>query len=472
MSDQLPEGLEPVEGEGQPPSSRRAASVTLRRDGEDGAATTASLMDPANQSLADALKITFHLLQGAMVVIAALFLLSGFRSVREGEVGIRLLFGRASGGELAPGFQPSAPYPFGDMVKVQRAGKPLLLDSEFWPYVQEKSRDLPIDRLPATNVLRPGIDGSLITGDSNIAHTRWRATFRRADALKWAQHVQPDQEEQILRAAISRGIVHAVAQTPIERLLKQSSDDQGSVASVAKELAQSMIDDLGLGVELERLYLDDKIPPLNVRPRFIEVESASSKAAKEREEAAGLAAEALSEMAGEAAEPLLAWISDYELALAVGDSAEADAILGRIHAVLDGRPVVIDGVEREIRLAGVVSSIMSDARLYASREVSSRRAEYSLFRARADQFEKNADLTLRQTWLDAYARLQARDIVQTLLLPSGARGIELIISQDPEILKDLDRAYKRISVERAAQERKERQQKEKYLTESGVRPST
>lgn len=472
MSEQLPEGLEPIGPESTPGSARRAASVTLRRDGEDGAASAASLMDPANQSLAEALRITFHLLQGAMVVIAALFLLSGFRSVREGEVGIRLLFGRASGGELPPGFQPSAPYPFGDMVKVQRAGKPLLLDSEFWPYVQERSRDLPIDKLPATNVLKPGIDGSLITGDSNIAHTRWRATYRRSDALKWAENVHPEQEEKILRAAISRGIMQAVAQTPIERLLKQSSDDQGSVASMAKELAQTMIDDLSLGIEIERLYLDDKIPPLNVRPRFVQVESAASKAAEKREQAQGEAAETLSAMAGEAAGPLLEWISEYELALAKGDKAGSEAWLARIHAILDGKPVEYNGETRVVGLAGEASAIMSDARLYASREVNTRRAEYSLFRARADQFAENPDLTLRQAWLDAYAALQARDVVQTLVLPMGARGLELIINQDPQIIKDLDRAYKKISTERAAEQRKKDQQMDKYKTETGVRPST
>jgi regulator of protease activity HflC (stomatin/prohibitin superfamily) len=358
------------------------------------------------------------------------------------------------------------------MVKVQRSGRPILLDTEFWPFVQENSRDLPIDRLPATNVLRPGSDGSLITGDSNIAHTRWRATYRRADALKWAQNVHPEQEERMLRSIISRGVIHAVAQTPIERLLKQSSDDQGSVASMAKELAQSMIDGMGLGIEIERLYLDDKVPPLRVRPNFVAVESASSKSAKERADAEGEASETLSAVAGEAALPLLEMVTDYEVAISTGDAPGAEGILSKIHAVLDGEPVEVDGQMIQFRVAGEVSAIMSEARLYASREVSSRRAEYSMFRARADQFAQNPDLTLRQAWLDAYTRLQSRDMVQTLVLPPGARGVELIINQDPQIIKDLDRAYKRTATERAAEQRKLQQQRDKYRTETGVRPET
>lgn len=466
----------PLDGEAMNPgggaesSARRAASVTLTREG-DQPVSTAALMDPANQSLADALRITFHLLQIAMIVIAALFALSGFRSVREGEVGVRLLFGRVSGGELPPGFQPSAPYPFGDMVKVQRAGRPVLLDTEFWPYVQAGSRDLPIDRLPSPNMLKPGQDGSLITGDSNIAHSRWRATFRRSNALEWARNIPPEQEEQILRAAISRGIVQAVAATSIDRLLKQSSDE-GSTAARAKEIAQAMLDGINSGIEIERLYLDDKVPPLHVRPRFIAVESASSNAGKAREDAEGEASEKMSAAAGEAAPVLMREIDAHELAIERGDDAEAERVLGRIHDILEGRPVEIDGKMTTVTVAGDVSRIISEAKLYASREVSTRRAEYSLFKARLDQFSKNPDLTIRQAWTEAYAALQARDMVQTITVPSGSRGVELIINQDPQIIKDLDRARKLRETIAATQERMKAQQKDKYQTETGLRPST
>ena len=461
-TDGLPDGMESP--------ARRAASVTLTREGEDPA-STAALMDPANQSLAEALRITFHLLQLAMIVIGALFALSGFRSVREGEVGVRLLFGRASGGELPPGFQPSAPYPFGDMVKVQTAGRPVILDTEFWPYVQSGNRDMPIDRLPSYNHLKPGQDGSMITGDSNIAHSRWRATFRRSNALAWAQNMPPEQEEKILRGVISRGIVQAVASTSIDRLLKQSSDE-GSLAAQAKEAAQQMLDSINSGIEIERLYLDDKVPPLSVRPKFIAVESAASNAGKTREDAEGEAAERLSSVAGEAAPVLIELIERHELAIEQGDEARASEILATIHAIFDGEPAVVDGEPVQARVAGEVSRVISEARLHASREVSERRAEYSLFRARLDQFNKNPELTIRQAWTEAYAALQGRDMVQTLTVPPGARGVEVVLNQDPAIMKDLDRAQKLRLTTQQEEERKRAQQKDKYQTETGLRPST
>jgi hypothetical protein len=71
---------------------RRAASITLSGTGVAG--DTASLMDPANQSLAEALKISFRIVQLAMVVLAALFVFSGFQTVEENEKGIRVTLGK------------------------------------------------------------------------------------------------------------------------------------------------------------------------------------------------------------------------------------------------------------------------------------------------------------------------------------------------------------------------------------------
>jgi hypothetical protein len=93
----LPEGLDAAVGNGADASAAGAArrrggpaSVTIRRrddgDGLDGAPS----LDPATKSLADALRITYRLLQASMVVLIGLYVLSGFQSVKESERGIRL----------------------------------------------------------------------------------------------------------------------------------------------------------------------------------------------------------------------------------------------------------------------------------------------------------------------------------------------------------------------------------------------
>ena len=51
-----------IAGQADPRRGRRAASVTLRRADGDRVVSVGELMDPANKSLADALRIAYGLL--------------------------------------------------------------------------------------------------------------------------------------------------------------------------------------------------------------------------------------------------------------------------------------------------------------------------------------------------------------------------------------------------------------------------
>src|SRR6185436_8575531 len=75
--------------------------------------------DPANQSLADALRKSFHVLKFLMLVLVVLYFLSGFFTVNPSEVGLKLRYGRVVGTGaatenpvLGPGWHWSWPYPF------------------------------------------------------------------------------------------------------------------------------------------------------------------------------------------------------------------------------------------------------------------------------------------------------------------------------------------------------------------------
>src|SRR5262245_23354980 len=95
-------------GAAPPPPPRRAGSVTLRSS-DSGAPDTSAMLDPANQSLADALGMMLRLVQLAMVVLIGLYLFSGLQSVQEGQRGVRLLFGKVEDSNLEPGMHLAAP---------------------------------------------------------------------------------------------------------------------------------------------------------------------------------------------------------------------------------------------------------------------------------------------------------------------------------------------------------------------------
>jgi len=189
----LPDGLSglglPI-GDGQALAARttqRAASVTLRQRGDAG--DDSGSLDPATKSLGDALRITFRLLQAAMIVLLGLYLLSGFQSVKESERGMRLVLGRISAKDLPPGPQFSFPAPFGEMMKVQTGLQTEDIDKQFFPRLTEGEEKLLIDKEKGAAALAgggdsldPDADGHLITADGNIAHARWSLTWQRADA--------------------------------------------------------------------------------------------------------------------------------------------------------------------------------------------------------------------------------------------------------------------------------------------------
>jgi regulator of protease activity HflC (stomatin/prohibitin superfamily) len=293
----------PERGPGEPQASprltRRAKSITLRQGSE--MESPGALMDAAHKSLADALRITFGLVQIGMVVLAALYVLSGFQSVKQNEQGIRLLFGKIDADGLEPGFQFSLPAPLGEMVKVSTGAESVDLDSEFWVRVSPADKEKPIDSLPKLPKLNPENEGAVLTGDGNVAHTQWKASYRRVKPGEYATSIMPTDEAAIVRAAVQRGVVQAVSQTSIEDLLKQSASERASVAANARDVAQAILDRARSGIVIEQLILKDKMPPLYVRDSFAKVQTAASNAGTEQDKARSEREQKLNKVAGAAA---------------------------------------------------------------------------------------------------------------------------------------------------------------------------
>ena len=213
---------EPLD-EGQPTEPARAASVTLRGE---GARTDQPLsLDPAQKSLADALRITFFLLQIGMIVLAGLFVLSGARQIREAERGVKLFLGRIVDQNVQPGLRFAWPYPIGEFVTVETGQVSLDVTDSFYPRMSEGQKKQPLDslRLLTRSGLNPAQDGALITGDGNIVHARWTVVYRRSDPGAFVENIYPGSERAMVQAAIERGVVRTIAETPIDNVLKQAT---------------------------------------------------------------------------------------------------------------------------------------------------------------------------------------------------------------------------------------------------------
>jgi regulator of protease activity HflC (stomatin/prohibitin superfamily) len=479
MTDQGPnqdgppaEGVDPTP-ESAAPVSTRGPSVHLRNATSGARGQGGPRMDPANQSLADALRFTYGLLKFAMLILVILFAVSGVKAINEGERGIRVLFGKPNALNLTPGPHWGVPYPMGEMIRIGEGSVEVKIGRAFMPYgTGMETDDLAMaaraEQFSADAMLKPGRSGSNITSDLNIAHTQWTATYRRTDHRMYTENILPEQEEYLVRAAVQRGVVLTLAGVSIDDLLKQSGDS--AAAARVREIAQSTLDEMDSGITVDRVTLSRKIPPTYLLDKFNSVQSAAQRAGKNREDALLERDQRLNEVAGNAAPVLIAAINEYERLTELGQADEAEELLAQIDAVLEGRPASIDGqIYAAGLIAGRVSEELEQARSGVSTRVSQAIADRDLFRAKLAQFESNPRLMISRDWSAAMAEFLAKPFVQAMILPSGVTTAELLINEDPAIVRELDRERKRQEAQRAADERMENFRRSVYSTQRGIR---
>lgn len=472
--------LSPDENPGAP---QRPASVVLRRD--DAPAAADSPFDPANQSLADALRVMYRLLQFAMVVLFVLFILSGITSVKEGQRGVRLLFGRVQEQDLDPGFRWSAPYPMGQVVTVDSGVVPLDISREFWVLVSPGMEGKSLDDYVATDALRPGEGGSgaVITGDGNLAHTQWKVSYRRTSIGHHARNVLPENEQKIVKAAAMRGVVQACAQVTVDDLLKQTNQQADSVANTARRVAQQTLDRMDSGITIDSLTLSAATPPLLVRPAFAKVQSSVSNAAKELENARATRRTTLNAVAGDAATLLVGapatadsparpgLIDRYEDELAAGNEPAAARTLAAIESILAKQEVEIDGVKVTPGTSGEVRAILDDADRYRKEIVARYQGDVFRFRAKLAAYRANPSVMIQSEWRDALTSFYKRDTVQVVLVPPGTEWLELLINRDPRLQRAVEKARKDRDAAEAERLRRLEFERDKHKTPTGVTTS-
>jgi hypothetical protein len=76
--------------------------------------------------------------------------------------------------------------------------------------------------------------------------------------------------------------------------------------------------------------------------------------------------------------------------------------------------------------------------------------------------------SVSRDWSAAFTSFQSNDFVQTMLLPVHEGVVELWINEDPDIVKELDRALKQRQRQDAAGERMEQLRRRQYQGDRGI----
>lgn len=410
-------------------------------------ASASPALDPAQQSLAEALRVSFAILKLAMVVLLLAYAFSGTFSVGSNEVALRLRFGDYVGDPgnrvLERGTYLAAPFPIEQVVKVDTRPSTLVLEKEFWFETSAQDSGLSRGQLQGRKSLplHPLRDGSLITGDSNIAHARWTLTWRVGDPVAFLTNVGTKQmATEIVRLVGQQGIVQAVAQLAADDLLRGVVNRELAVG-----LMQQRLDAMRSGLVVDQLTLDKVSAPMRVAGSFDAVTSAESDRAGRIVAAQQERSRILGETAGEASGRLMEAIGSYERAVEQQDAAGAAKAEATIDAALETLKI------GDTPIGGQVARVINGAKTYRTQIVERVAGEAQAFEQLLPQYQRNPRLVLSKLWQDARENILTGD-VETFYTVSGQ--LELQLNRDPELQKE--RQKEQLKTKRQEQNRTSR----------------
>jgi membrane protease subunit HflK len=399
------------------------------------AAETEPSLDPAQQSLSDALRLSFAVLKVVMIVLAVFFLASGFFTVNQKQAALVLRFGVPLGGVdnprvYGPGLHWALPYPVDRQLIIDLAKESVEVESFFFK-VAETEKDKARDELRIqAEGYTPGQDGMLLTADLSIIHAKWFAEYRVDDPVAYVRHVSvaretdPKAHEQarreLVRSAVQNACVRTVGAFHADDILGGRID---LVQQTIRLRAQGNLNRMGTGITIDQLLVRDPQVPLAVRSAYDNAQNADQEKQTAIEEARKQRNTMLNETAGVAYEQLLPVVERYEQARADGDLDESTRLHQQIERLL------LD------EAGGEAAGMLLEARSYYTETVQSIQATARKFRDLLPNYRRNPDIVLIELWYDTKRTVLGGDN-EKMYLPAGGKEIRFKVGRNPAHWRD------------------------------------
>lgn len=410
---------------------RRAASAQFVVDADESDRTSLrEAMDPANQSLAEALRLSYRVLQVVMLVLVVLFIFSGWKSVSSDQTGVLTVWGRIAevGGSraLTPGLKFSRwPYPAGEFILFQEENLAVDLGNRFWPMLRPgQSFEEAVAQASVNDRIRPGRDGALLTSSIEMAHVQVNARYAVADPVQFVERIDVNRgdADRIVRLALQNAVVHTGAALAVEDITDRSE----LFASDVQRAAQDVLDGIASGLLLQAVNVPRSTAPLAIRQTVEALQEQSVAVEGLLERARQSANETLTNVAGPRHPELWRLVESYQEAAESDDDEVAEERLDAI-----GEMMV---AER----SGAVSSIINEARSYRSLVESTLGADARYFASILPGYREQPAYTVNRLWLETYGRILEREDAEIFYAPPGVGGVYLRL-QGSERLANLRR---------------------------------
>lgn len=211
--------------------------------------------------VADVMMTSVKYFKWVVLIIIAGIMLSGIRTVNQGEVAVILRFGKLCGNTREeqvhePGLMFAFPYIIDEVITVPTG----------------KVFELNVDTHYTGGSMSSYVDenGYCITGDSNIAVISSSLKYMISDPVQYALSTRDI--ESTVRGTVSASIAQSTLSMTIDSLLTDGKDD---FAAAVLEKSQEMLDNLECGITITNFELNTVAPPIEVKDIFDEVTAAT-----------------------------------------------------------------------------------------------------------------------------------------------------------------------------------------------------
>lgn len=361
-------------------------------------------LDPANQSLADALRLSFRLLKLLMIVLVVLFFGSGFFTVGPEEKAVVLRFGQIAGDKSnqvkGPGYHFAFPPPIDEQIIVSTKYRTLEIDTF---YFQKSAADAmrTLDEIGG-RFLKPGIDGALITGDAFIVHVLWKVQYQITDPVQYVTHLyngpkDDDREKSIVQSVFENALVASFAQEKAEDIIVGGPKLDAAIKRTQDQM-QERLNDLNAGLTVSWVtYSETPTPPLLVRQAFNAVINSENNKLKTIETARKEASDMLIAAGGRNYDLLAARIDEIEKSRAEDNGAQTAELEAKLR-------------DDFVKLAdGQAKSRYNEAISYYSRIKQSITSDKEQFDKLLPEYRRNPNIVLRQQHLAVVPEILARN---------------------------------------------------------------
>ena len=414
--DGVPVEEEPVET----PPPRRAASARFEVETEVGSqAALREAMDPANQSLAEALRLSFRVLQVVIVILVALFLVSGCRIVKSSQSGVMTFFGKIQGSPGSQALEPGRhwsrwPFPAGDFKVFEVENRSVDLGNVFWPALRhDRTLESAIDTATVGDPLSPGRDGSVVTRDGDLAHLKLAAKYVVDDPVEFAGRVENQssaagrlEADRLVELALERAVVHVTGTLSLQELVDLSRDSKDRIQASA----QGVLDDIGCGLRLVEVNVPGTSPPLAIVRVYGALQEAKVNARAAIEKAHQDATETLINTAGSNYLRLGRLIDRFAVVSERGEDRAAADLLAEINDALASEET-----------GGGVAKMLHRARAHRAEIESTLGREARRFEELLPDYLENPRFTVRKRWLEARANVLDNEYLRRITVDPGGR---------------------------------------------------